>query len=155
MEQFKRENILNIENTTQGYIYKHQILVCALLFSVTFHPANNSKQQLKHSKQARAAQTCVRRIAHWLFMCEQVLMKHMQQTRSSTWLQQLEAALTKSSVGSAGFTSSLAGALFSTVAFKLPNPTPRFPRTMTFWRFDSVLFSWVNLLQTCLEVGTM
>jgi hypothetical protein len=90
-------------------------------------------QHSTQAKHARAVQSCVNAIAHWLFILEQLWTQHMQQQRLHMLLQQLEAALTKISAASGNFGSSRPGGIFSTVAVKLPNPMPRLRRSIIFW----------------------
>ena len=76
-------------------------------------------------------------------------MQHMQQQRLTSWLQQLEAALTNSSVGSDDFAFSAPGGIFFAVAIKLPKPTPSFPKNMIFWPSKSTFFCSFSMLYTC------
>ena len=128
-QQYNKHTSFSLDHFQQQHVYPH---------------SQSSKQQLRHSKQARAAQSWERRIAHWLFICEQVWMKHMQQQRSTTLLQQFVAALNSISVG---FVSSLPGGMFSAVALQLPNPTPRFPNMIVSCK--SIFLRDLILLNTC------
>jgi hypothetical protein len=74
-------------------------------------------------------------------------MKHMQQQRSTTLPQQLEAALTSISVASDDFVSSVPGGMFSAVAVKLPKPTHRFLNMIVFCK--SIFLRGLILLNTC------
>lgn len=76
-------------------------------------------------------------------------MQHMQQKRSASWLQQLEAALTNRSAGSDDFNFSNPGGRFCAVAVKLPKPTPNFPKNMFFGPSDSTFFCSVSFLYAC------
>lgn len=75
-------------------------------------------------------------------------MQHMQQTRSSSLLQQLEAALTSIPVGSDDFVSSVPEGVFAAVAVKLPKPTPRLPKMMIFGLSESIFLRGLILLNT-------
>ena len=127
--------------TLQSALFRDQ------LQELIYPHSQSSIQQFMHSKQARAAQSWERTIAHWLFIYEQVWMKHMQQQRSTTLLQQFEAALNNISVASDDFVSSVPGGMFSAVALKLPKPTHRFPNMIFVCK--SIFLRGLILLNTC------
>ena len=97
-------------------------------------------------------QSCAKTIATRSFTYVQVWMKHMQQTRSRNWLQQLEAALSKMSVGSVVLISTVTDGLFAAVAARSPKPIPRPPRNKAFSLLDSARFHSFSLLSTCWNV---
>lgn len=98
---------------------------------------HSCEQHSTQPKHARAVQSCVNAIAHWLFILEKHWMQHIQQHLSHSLPQQFEAALMMSSAASGNFGSSTPGRMFSAVAFKLPKPTPKFCSIILLWPWES------------------
>lgn len=119
---------------------------------ISYRPSLPEQQTVaQHSKQpkhARAVQSCVNTIAHWLFIWEQNWMPHMQQQWLHKLAQQFEVALMNISAASGNFGSSDPGGILSAVAIKLPKPMQRFPRIIIFWPLGSTVFwEWFKMIR--------